>query len=91
LGQIGYNPLCPDFAIELGLPSDRLPQLQARMQEYVANGLQLGWLIDPEARQVFGYDHTGRITQLENPTAISGEPLLPGFTLDLQPIWPSDF
>lgn len=46
-----FLPLCPDFAVELRSPSDRLGDLQDKMQEYVENGLRLGWLIDPQAPQ----------------------------------------
>ncbi len=39
--------ICPDFVIELRSPSDRLPPLQAKMEEYIQNGARLGWLLDP--------------------------------------------
>src|SRR5687768_4357939 len=42
-----FIPLCPDFVIELRSPTDSLSALQAKMQEYLDNGAQLGWLIDP--------------------------------------------
>ena len=80
--------ICPDFVIELRSPNDRLAAIQIKMVEYVENGLQLGWLIDPEGRQVFVYDSVGQVTHLENPTTISGEPLLAGFTLDGRPFGP---
>jgi Uma2 family endonuclease len=50
--RIGFPPICPDFVVELRSTSDRLKPLQAKMQEYVENGLQLGWLIDPQNQQV---------------------------------------
>lgn len=43
----GYPPLCPDFVVELRSDSDRLAELQEKLREYVENGIQLGWLIDP--------------------------------------------
>ena len=86
-----FIPLCPDFVIELRSPSDRLRDVQDKMAEYVANGLQLGWLIDPQQRQVFVYTHPDRVEHLENPTQLSGEPLLPGFVLNLEAIWTVDF
>src|SRR3954452_3412752 len=42
-----FPPLCPDFVVELRSPSDDLEILQEKMEEYIANGAQLGWLIDP--------------------------------------------
>ena len=48
-----FLPLCPDFVIELRSPTDSLSALQAKMREYIENGAQLGWLIDPLEGQVF--------------------------------------
>src|SRR5262249_13348962 len=53
--QEQFPPLCPDFVAELRSPSDRLSQLQVKMEEYIANGAQLGWLIDPIERKVHIY------------------------------------
>lgn len=82
-----FLPLCPDFAIKLRSPSDRLADLQAKMQEYLDNGLRLGWLIDPQARQVFVYRPDTAVEALDAPTEVPGAPVLPGFTLDLNAIW----
>jgi Uma2 family endonuclease len=82
-----FIPLCPDFVLELGSPSDELGVLQVKMQEYLENGALLAWLIDPEARQVYVY-RPGMVAEcLENREAISGETVLPGFVLDLRDIW----
>jgi Uma2 family endonuclease len=86
-----FIPLCPDFVVELRSPTDRLSTVQAKMQEYMENGAQLGWLIDPEERCVYIYQSSGHMECLESPTTISGGPLLPGFALDLQPIWETNF
>ncbi len=57
------------------------------MQEYMENGARLGWLIDPETRRVYVYrlDEPARV--LENPDKLSGDTVLPGFVLDLRPVW----
>ncbi len=82
-----FLPLCPDFVIEVRSPTDRIAKLKEKMAEYLANGAQLGWLIEPDQRRVHVYSPDGRVEILKNPRSISGDPLLPGFTLDLQPIW----
>ncbi len=82
-----FIPLCPDFVIELRSPTDSLSFLQAKMQEYVDNGAQLGWLIDPDQRRAYVYRPDRQVELLENPSEISGDPVLPGFTLNLQRIW----
>ena len=82
-----YFPLCPDFVLELRSASDRLTTLQAKMREYVANGARLGWFIDPETHTVHVYRPDAPVESLANPEQISGDPVLPGFTLDLRPMW----
>jgi Uma2 family endonuclease len=87
----GFLPLCPDFVIELRSPSDHLKTLQDKMQEYINNGAQLGWLLDPPNRRVYVYRPDVVVECLENPTTLSGDPELPGFVLDLAGIWEPDF
>jgi Uma2 family endonuclease len=82
-----FPPLCPDFAVELRSPSDRLVPLQRRMRELMRNGSQLGWLIDPQRRAVHVYRPGQSIETLLSPTSVSADPVLVGFVLDLTPIW----
>ena len=81
-----FLPLCPDFVIELRSPSDGLSALQDKMHEYMENGAQLGWLIDPPAGQVFVYRPGAPVERLEAPDGISADPVLPGFRLELAEI-----
>lgn len=57
------------------------------MQEYIDNGLRLGWLINPRTRQVEIYRPNQEVEVLQSPATLSGEEVLPGFVLDLQPIF----
>jgi Uma2 family endonuclease len=82
-----FPPMVPDLVIELRSQSDRLNQLQAKMQSYVDNGVRLGWLIDPQASQVHVYQPGRAIETLEAPETISNIQILPEFLLDLKPIW----
>lgn len=82
-----FPPLCPDFVVELRSQSDLLATLQAKMGEYVANGALLGWLIDPLEKKVYVYGPDQATRCLDNPETISGEPVLPGFELDLERLW----
>ncbi|MEM7649998.1 MAG: Uma2 family endonuclease [Cyanobacteria bacterium P01_A01_bin.70] len=78
-----FLPLCPDFAIELRSASDRLSDVQGKMQEYLENGLRLGWLINPQNQQVEVYCPDQPIEILNAPTELSADSVLPGFTLSL--------
>lgn len=82
-----FAPICPDFVVELRSPSDNLKMLQDKMQEYIDNGVSLGWLIDRTTRQVYIYTPDSEVKSLDNPQTISGEPILSGFVLDLTKIW----
>ena len=83
----GFPLLCPDFVLELRSPTDLLVTLQDKMQEYLANGAQLGWLLDPVEGQVWIYRPDQAVEVLTTPTQVSGDPLLAGFVLDLQEFW----
>ena len=87
----GFPPVVPDFVIELVSPSDiknqRYEDLQAKMQEYLDNGVRLGWLIEPSAKTVEIYRPNQLVEVLNNPPTLSGENVLSGFTLDLSKIF----
>jgi Uma2 family endonuclease len=85
--QERFPPLCPDFVVELRSHSDSLRELQEKMQEYLENGVQLGWLIDPFERKVYVHRPQMGVECLDNPATVSGEPLLRGFVLDVQSLW----
>ena len=82
-----FSPFCPDFVVELRSRTDRLPVLFRKMEEYIANGVSLGWLIDPSTRRVYIYRPNEEVVVLENPESVSGEPLLPGFCLKTAELW----
>jgi Uma2 family endonuclease len=82
-----FPPICPDFVIELLSPTDSLSATQAKMTEYIENGSQLGFLIDPEMRQVHVYRPHQAVAILDNVMEIAADPELPGFVLDLREIW----
>jgi len=82
-----FAPLCPDFVIELRSETDSLPMLQDKMKEYIANGTQLGWLIDRWQQVVYRYRPDQPPETISSPQLLDGDPVLPGFTLDLSRIW----
>jgi len=85
--QEGIAPLCPDFVVELRSRFDRLKKLQKKMQEYIDNGAQLGWLIDPRKKKVYIYRPGLSVEELDEPETLSGEPLLKGFVLPMAKFW----
>ncbi|MBE9140402.1 Uma2 family endonuclease [Nodosilinea sp. LEGE 07088] len=79
--RAGFPPICPDFVIELRSKTNALPPLQDKMQEYLASGLRLGWLINPQAQTVEIYRPNLRMEKVPFPAQLLGEAVLPGFTL----------
>lgn len=86
-----FLPLCPDFVIEVRSPSDSLALTQQKLSEYIANGARLGWLLDIPSRRAYIYRPDHPVAEFDAPPTLSGEPELPGFTLDLSMIWDLDF
>ncbi|BAS57572.1 hypothetical protein NIES2135_30620 [Leptolyngbya boryana NIES-2135] len=85
--QERFPPIAPDFVIELRSRTDDIVDLEAKMQEYIDNGVRLGWLIDPQAEQVKIYRQGQPVETLQSPLTLSGETVLPGFLLDLSRIF----
>lgn len=82
--RAGFPPLCPDFVIELRSKTDLLRPLQEKMQEYLASGLRLGWLIDSQGSKVEIYRPDRDMEGVNFPASLSGETILPGFEIT----WP---
>ncbi|MEH2363950.1 Uma2 family endonuclease [Nostoc sp.] len=76
--------LAPDFVIEIRSKNDSLAKLKAKMEEYIINGVQLGWLIDSKNQQPLVYRRDGSITQYPATAILSGEDVVPGFMLALK-------
>ena len=79
--------LCPDFVIEMRSDSDRLKPLRDKMQEYLEQGAQLGWLIDPENKTVEIFRTNGETELRANLNSLEGEGPVAGFVLDLTYVW----
>ncbi|MEL4896079.1 Uma2 family endonuclease [Crocosphaera sp. Alani8] len=82
-----FAPICPDFVVEMRSPSDSLQSLQDKLQEYIDNGVKLAWLIDRKNSQVYIYRPQTEVKCLDNPITVNGDPVLPGFQLQMKTIW----
>ena len=82
-----FPPLAPDFVIELRSATDELEPLQQKMPEYMDNGVRLGWLINPQERQVEVYCQGQPKQTLDSPASLFAEDVLPGFVLNLSRIF----
>ncbi len=82
-----YWPVCPDFVIELRSQTDRIRVLRDKMDEWLANGARLAWLIDSETRTVEVYRPGVEAESLVGVSLVRGEGPVEGFVLDLAPVW----
>jgi Uma2 family endonuclease len=82
-----FWPLCPDFVIEVKSASDRLKPLQQKMLEYLEQGAQLGWLIDPKNKTVEIYRRDGKGEKCTGIHKVESEGPVAGFVLDLTYVW----
>ena len=81
-----FAPIDPDFVIELMSPTDDLDELQKKMREYMDCGVRLGWLINPDDKQVEIYRQGKEKEILDNPQTLSGEDVMPNLIVDLSEI-----
>ena len=85
--QESFAPIVPDFVVELSSPSDRRQKTHEKLVEYLEQGARLGWLIDPKTREVEIHRPGRKAETLLNRLTLSDEDILPGFFLDLIPIF----
>lgn len=81
----GFVPLCPNFVIELLSASGALEQAVDKMRDWIANGVELGWLIDPYERRVHVF--AGAVTSSTSASELHGSDCVDGFVLDLAEVW----
>ncbi len=82
-----FSPICPDFIIELRSLSDNLGELEGKMEQWIANGAKVAWLIDPERQVVSIYRPDDELDVLHHPTSVQGSGVMAGFELVMARIW----
>jgi Uma2 family endonuclease len=83
----GFHPLCPEFVIELTSPNDKLKDVKAKMDEWIANGTELAWLIEPNERRVTVYRPGQEAEVFDDPTSVQGTECVAGFELVMERVW----
>jgi Uma2 family endonuclease len=79
----GHSPIAPDLAVEVASPNDGLYDVQDKVDEYLAAGVRLVWLINPETRIVQVYRRDGTVSHLRGDAELTGEDVLPGLRCTL--------
>ena len=82
-----FGRIVPEFVVEMRSESDRLPELQAKMRMWLANGVELAWLIDPKRRVVEVYRTDEAPEIWEDPSSVQGTGCVRGFELIMGRVW----
>jgi Uma2 family endonuclease len=85
--QEKFLPICPDFIAEVRSKSDDLSATREKMERWMANGAQLGWLIDPYSATVYIYRPGQQPETLHKPEVLEGEDPIVGFRLEMERFW----
>jgi len=83
----GYWPVCPEFVIEVRSESDKLTDLQTKMEQWIANGAEVAWLVDPIEKAVTIYRPGDQPEHHENPSSVQGSGPIAGFKLAMATVW----
>ncbi|MGB8259811.1 MAG: Uma2 family endonuclease [Terracidiphilus sp.] len=82
-----FLPFAPDFLVEILSPSDSLPELDAKMEQWIANGVRLAWRIDPFGGTVAIYEQGHAPVVLSRPEVVEGTDPVAGFRLKMARVW----
>lgn len=83
----GYARLAPDFIVEVMSAFDDPVYMRRKMDQWIANGVQVAWLIEGDERRVTVYRAGVTTEVLDKPEVVHGDGIITGFELDLRRIW----
>jgi Uma2 family endonuclease len=81
-----FPRLCPAFVIELVSRTDRRKAVEAKMLDWLANGAQLAWLVDPYKRSVTVFE-AGTAPRTTRAKIVSGTGPIAGFEFNTADVW----
>jgi Uma2 family endonuclease len=84
----GYLPMVPDLAVEVVSPDDHYARIQRKVAHYLAHGVRLLWVADPEDRSVTIYRPDKPMRILSESDTLSGEDVVPGFSCRVAELFP---
>jgi Uma2 family endonuclease len=84
----GFLTIPADLVVEVVSPNDLAYEVLEKVEEYLAAGIPLIWIIDPEARIVHVYRIDGSVSKLNQESELSGEDIIPGFRCKVADFFP---
>lgn len=84
----GHIQVAPDLAVEVVSPNDLFSEVQVKVEEYLAAGVRMVWVVDPDTRTVVEYLLSGEVQRLRESDTLSGGTVLPGFCCTVTDLFP---
>jgi Uma2 family endonuclease len=78
----------PDLAVEVVSGSDTFGDVDAKVQQYLASGVRLVWLVDPVLRTVTVHAADRRPQLCTEADDLVGDPVLPDFRIPVGQLFP---
>ncbi len=85
----GYLTTIPALVVEVRSKNDTQPEVDAKVADYLAAGVVLVWVADPDARTVTAYQANQPPVVFAAADALTALPVIPGFAVlvgDLLPV-----
>jgi Uma2 family endonuclease len=83
----GFMPIPPDLAIEVVSEHDSYYDVEEKVEEYLRAGVRLVWVFNPQRRAVRVYRADRSVSEVAEGGVLSGEAVLPGLELPVQPLF----
>ncbi|MGL4420522.1 MAG: Uma2 family endonuclease, partial [Gemmataceae bacterium] len=88
---VAPSPHCrevPALVVEVISSSNQFSEILAKIDMFLGAGTRLAWIVDPVTRSVHVYRADGTVTRLREPAELTGESVLPGFSVALSAFLP---
>ena len=86
----GFWRMVPDLAVEIISPSERAGDVAEKVEEYLAAGVRMIWLIFPQRQRVHVHRPDKPLRVLSGVDVLDGEEIVPGFTVPVVELWSSE-
>jgi Uma2 family endonuclease len=83
----GILHVAPDLAVEVLSPSDGPADVARKVGEYLAVGVKLLWVVDPERRNAVVYRPGATPRTVRQDGALDGEDVVPGFSCPMSALF----
>lgn len=77
----------PDLAVEVISPSESYDEVQGKLEDYLAAGVKIVWIVRPKQKSVTVYNSLFDFKTFQEDEEISGGEVLPDFKCRLQDIF----